>query len=153
MAKRYHIVVKTTQERLELVGPLIAGWWSRPDDELGRRMPGEFLLDTGAHGAMIDSEAAEALQLVARGTREIHGIHGYGSLLQYSARMTLQAQDVDGSHCLFEQEIECVAVPGLAGRSRENAAQVIGILGRIFLRRAHLEIDGTCGAIRLIVQS
>ena len=144
--------MESPPERLALVGPLIHGWWSRHDDELGRRMPGDFLLDTGAFGSMIDAGIAEVLQLVPRGTREIHGIHGHGSLAQYSARMTLPAKDIEGKDRLFEQVIECVAVPGLSERSREDGAQVIGILGRMFLRRARLEIDGMTGAVRLIVQ-
>lgn len=75
---RYRIEVATTTARLRAVGPLIPGSWSRQSDELGREIRGEFLLDTGAYGAMIDQEIAEALQLTSQGMREIHGIHGYG---------------------------------------------------------------------------
>ena len=78
----WNITVESSPARLENVGPLIPGSWSRHDDELGRRMPGEFLLDTGAYGAMIDLDVAMELHLADRGTREIHGIHGYGSLRQ-----------------------------------------------------------------------
>lgn len=152
MTKQYRIFVESTPERLEQAGPLVPGWWSPQDDDLGRRMPGQFLLDTGAFGAMIDTEAALALQLSSHGNRAFHGIHGYGSLAQYLARVVLPAKGVDGGDCLFEQVIECFAVPGLTEKSRENGAHVIGILGRMFLRRSRLDIDGVTGRISLIVQ-
>jgi hypothetical protein len=148
----YRIIVDQKPEILKLSGPLIPGSWSRHDDELGRRMPGEFLLDTGAYGAMIDLEVALSLQLSSRGTREVHGIHGYGSLQQYLARLNLPAKDGDGKGCLFEQVMECVGVPGLTEKSRENGAPVIGILGRVFLQAARLEVDGGSGRIDLLIQ-
>ena len=120
MQKQIHILVELTPDRLERLGPVVPGWWSRPDDELGRRVTGEFFLDTGAYGAMIDSD--------------------------------VPAKDVDGGDCLFQQVIECLAVPGLTEKSRDNGAEVIGILGRGFLRWARLEIDGGTGRIALIIQ-
>ena len=148
-----HILVESSTQRLERVGPLIPGSWSRHDDELGRRMPGEFLIDTGAYGAMIDLDVAMTLQLAVRGAREIHGIHGYGSLQQYWAKLILPAKDSDGKDCLFEKEMECVGVPSLLEKNREHDARVIGILGRVFLQTAHLEIDGSAGRITLLVRN
>lgn len=145
----YRITVEQKPERLKLAGPLIPGSWSRHDDELGRKMPGKFLIDTGAYGAMIDSDVALSLQLHVRGTREIHGIHGYGLLQQYLAKLVLPAKDPDGKDCFFEQVMECVGVPSLLEKNREHDAQVIGILGRAFLQSAHLEIDGSAGRITL----
>ena len=147
--RAFRITVESTPQRLELAGPLIPGAWSRHDDELGRRMPGEFLIDTGAYGAMIDSDIAFSLQLHVRGTREIHGIHGYGSLQQYLAKLVLPAKDAEGKDCLFEQVMECAGVPSLLEKNREHDAQVIGILGRVFLQSARLEIDGGAGRITL----
>ena len=140
-------------QRMERVGPLIPGSWSRHDDEHGRRMPGEFLIDTGAYGAMIDLDVAMTLQLAVRGTREIHGIHGYGSLQQYLAKLALPAKDADGKDCLFEQVMECVGVPSLMEKNREHDVRVIGILGRMFLQSAHLEIDGSAGRITLFIRN
>jgi hypothetical protein len=148
----WQITVDSSPGRLESVGPLVPGSWSRHDDELGRRMPGEFLLDTGAYGAMIDLDVAIALQLADHGMREIHGIHGYGSLRQYLAKLVLPAKDGDAKSCLFEQVLECVAIPSLAEKSREHDAQVIGILGRIFLKSTHLDIDGITGRISLVIR-
>jgi hypothetical protein len=153
MPNHYSVRVQSTPQRLEQVGPLIPGWLSRHDDELGRRMPGEFLLDTGAYGAMIDADvAAAALGLTVRGTREVHGIHGYGVLQVYLARLVLAAKDPQGKECLFDQLIECVGVPALMQKSRENDAQVIGILGRMFLRSAVLNIDSSSGTVSLVIQ-
>lgn len=147
----WHIAVASSPDRLERAGPLIHGSWSRHDDELGRRMPGEFLIDTGAYGAMIDLDVATSLQLPVRGTREIHGIHGYGSLQQYLAKLILPAKDAGGNDCLFERVMECAGVPSLTEKNREHA-RVIGILGRAFLQAAHLEIDGNAGRIRLLLR-
>lgn len=145
----WRISVDSSAQRLELVGPLIPGAWSRHDDELGRQMPGEFLIDTGAYCAMSDLDIAMSLQLSLRGTREIHGIHGYGSLQRYLAKLVLPAKDQNDQDCLFEQVMECVGVPSLMEKNREHDAQVIGILGRVFLQSAHLEIDGSAGRITL----
>jgi hypothetical protein len=145
----HRITVEEPPERLKSIGPLIPGSWSRHDDELGREARGEFLIDTGAYGAMIDYDVAVSLQLRQQGTREIHGIHGYGTLQQYLARVRLPAKTASGADSYFEQVMECVGVPALLEKSREQNAQVIGILGRAFLQRAYLEIDSKTGRIVL----
>ena len=145
----HRITVEEPPERLKSIGPLIPGSWSRHDDELGREARGEFLIDTGAYGAMIDYAVAVSLQLREQGTREIHGIHGYGTLQQYLARVRLPAKTASGADSYFEQVMECVGVPALLEKSREQNAQIIGILGRAFLQTACLEIDGKIGRIVL----
>jgi hypothetical protein len=147
------VSVESSPQRLERVGPLIPGSWARHDDQLGRQMPGEFLLDTGAYGAMIDLDVAMSLQLAVRGTREIHGIHGYGSLQQYLAKLVLPAKNAGGKDCFFQQVMECVGVPSLLEKNREHDANVIGILGRVFLQSAKLEIDGSAGRIILLIST
>jgi hypothetical protein len=139
---RYQIISESTALRLEQVGPLIPGAWNRHDDELGRELRGEFLIDTGAYGAMIDLDVAEALQLSLQGTREVHGIHGYGTLQQFLGRISLSALDCVGGRMLFTSVIECVGVPSLREKNIEHGVEVIGILGRMFLRCAELRIDG-----------
>jgi len=145
----HRITVEELPERLKTIGPLIPGSWSRHDDELGREARGEFLIDTGAYGAMIDDDVAVSLQLRQQGTREIHGIHGYGTLQQYLARVRLPAKTASGADSYFEQVMECVGVPALLEKSREQNAHVIGILGRAFLQAAYLEIDSKTGRIVL----
>jgi len=145
----HRITVEEPPERLKSIGPLIPGSWSRHDDELGREARGEFLIDTGAYGAMIDYDVAVSLQLRQQGTREIHGIHGYGTLQQYLARVRLPAKTASGADSYFEQVMECVGVPALLEKSREQNAHVIGILGRAFLQAAYLEIDSKTGQIVL----
>src|SRR5437762_8764908 len=143
----HRITVDEAPERLKSIGPLIPVSWSRHDDELGREARGEFLIDTGAYGAMIDDDVAVSLQLREQGTREIHGIHGYGTLQQYLARVRLPAKTASGADSYFEQVMECVGVPALLEKSREQNAHVIGILGRAFLQAAYLEIDSKTGRI------
>ena len=146
---RYRIVAQSSRQRVELVGPLISGSWSRHDDELGREVRGEFLIDTGAYGAMIDVEVAESLQLSLRGSREVHGIHGYGSLQQFRGRVSLPALDESGNSTVFTRVAECVAVPSLSAKNREHGVEVIGILGRLFLRGSRLTIDAVSGRVEL----
>ena len=145
----YRITVEEVPERLKSIGPLIPGSCSRHDDELGREARGEFLIDTGAYGAMIDDDVAVSLQLRQQGTREIHGIHGYGTLQQYLARVRLPAKTASAADSYFEQVMECIGVPALLEKSREQNAHVIGILGRAFLQAAYLEIDSKTGRIVL----
>lgn len=147
--RRYHIEVVSSAQRLNSVGPLIPGAWSRQSNELGREIRGEFLIDTGAYGAMIDLEIAEALSLTPQGTRDIHGIHGYGRLQQYLGRVSLPAIDTDGRRTAYSVVIDCVGVPSLREKNREHGADVIGILGRIFLGNSRLLIDGATGKVEL----
>lgn len=146
---KYGITADTSPDRITYVGPLIPGSWSRHDDELGREVRGEFLIDTGAYGAIIDIEVAELLQLPLRGSLEIHGIHGYGQLQQFFARISLPALDDGGSRTVFTATLECVAVPSLSAKNREHGVEVIGILGRTFLRGSRLTIDGVGGRVEL----
>jgi hypothetical protein len=146
---RYRIEVDSSAQRLNSVGPLIPGAWSRQSDELGREIRGEFLIDTGAYGAMIDLEIAEALSLTLQGTREVHGIHGYGRLQQYLGRVSLPAFDAEGRRTAYSVVIECVGVPALRDKNREHGADIIGILGRMFLGNSRLVIDGATGRIEL----
>ena len=112
-------------------------------------MRGEFLIDTGAYGAMIDLDVAELLQMPLQGSREVHGIHGYGRLQQFLGRVSLPALDDGGSRTVFTATIECVAVPSLSVKNREHGVEVIGILGRMFLRGSRLTIDGVSGRVEL----
>lgn len=150
---RYRIEADSSAQRLNSVGPLIPGAWSRQSDELGREIRGEFLIDTGAYGAMIDLEIAEALQLTLQGTREVHGIHGYGHLQQYLGRVSLPALDAEGRRTFYSAVIECVGVPSLRDKNREHGADVIGILGRMFLRNARFSIDGVTGNVELQIEA
>ena len=146
---RCTISIASTAQILEQIGPLVAGSWSRHDDELGREVRGELLIDTGAYGAMIDLEVAEALNLSLQGTREVHGIHGYGRLRQFVGQVSLPARDRDGNRALYIAVIECVGVPSLRDKNREHGVEVIGILGRLFLRGSRLTVDAASGIVEV----
>jgi predicted aspartyl protease len=149
--KKYVIRADISIERLAETGPVVSGSWARQHDELGREIKGEFLIDTGAYGAMIDLAAAEMLPLSPLGTRAVHGIHGYGMLQLYLGRVYLPAVDVDGNRTLYSTVLECVGVPSLREKSREHRADVIGILGRIFLRNASFTVDHLAGKLELVI--
>ena len=148
---KYTISIDSARERMVDVGPLVRGSWSREHDELGREISGEFLIDTGAYGAMIDLAVAEMLALSPRGTRAVHGIHGYGSLQLYLGRVSLPALDAEGGPAIFSAVFECVGVPSLREKSFEHQADVIGILGRVFLRNASVTVDNLSGKLELVI--
>jgi len=149
--QKYIIRLDSSPERLVEAGPLLRGSWGREHDDLGREIKGEFLIDTGAFGAMIDLAVAEMLGLWPRGTRTVHGIHGYGALQLYSARVSLPAKDAADQPTVYTTVIECVGVPSLREKSFEQRADVIGILGRQFLGHARLAVDHRTGNVELII--
>ncbi|HEX6176200.1 MAG TPA: hypothetical protein VF089_19495 [Candidatus Binatia bacterium] len=149
---RYTISINLAPERLLYAGPLIPGAWRHPrDQEEAGSVGGEILVDTGAFGAMIDVDAVGRLRLPIFGTKEIHGIHGYGSVSCYQAKLVLPAKDPMGEDCKFIKIIECIGVPSLTEKNREHGVKVIGIIGRQFLQDVHLEIDGATGKLKLLV--
>ena len=145
--------IDSKPERLVEAGPLVRGSWSREHDDLGREIKGEFLIDTGAYGAMIDLAVAEMLQLTPLGTRAVHGIHGYGTLQLYLGRVAMPAVDEAGNSALYSTVIECVGVPALREKSFEQRVDVIGILGRLFLRQARVTVDHVSGTLELVIES
>jgi len=152
--ERYRISLDPGAERLFSAGPLIPGSWSHPrNEENGRAIEGHLLVDTGAYGAMIDLDVANALALPSRGVQEIHGIHGYGTLGRYQAKLTLPARDIEGHERDFMTIMDCVAVPALVEKNREHGIKLIGILGRVFLKFARIEIDFTSGKLNLLIKN
>jgi predicted aspartyl protease len=152
MAGQYTISINLPPERLLYGGPLIPGAWRHArDEEEGGEVGGEILIDTGAFAAMIDLDVAQRLRLPMRGKKEIHGIHGYGSVSCYQAKLVLPAKDPIGEECTFIKIIECIAVPSLTEKNLEHGVNVIGIIGRQFLQNVQLEIDGATGKLKLLV--
>lgn len=148
----YTISVEAAPKRLLYAGPLIPGYWDQPQGQSSTgAASGEILIDTGAFGAMIDLEVADRLSLPILGMKEIHGIHGYGTVRCYQAKLVLPAKDPTGEDCKFTKTIECIGVPSLTDKNKEHGADVIGILGRQFLQNAHLEINGITGNLKLLV--
>jgi predicted aspartyl protease len=148
----YTISADAAPERLLVAGPLIPGYWSHPQIEgSAGAVGGEILIDTGAFGAMIDLEVADRLSLPMLGVKEIHGIHGYGTVRCYQAKLVLPAKDPIGEDYKFIKMIDCVGVPSLTEKNKEHDVNLIGILGRKFLQFAHLEIDGATGKLKLLL--
>ena len=65
--------------------------------------------------------------------------------------MYLPAVDADGKPMLYSTVLECVGVPSLREKSYEHRADVIGILGRIFLRNASFTVDHLAGKLELVI--
>jgi hypothetical protein len=151
--EKYIVRIDNNPERLVEAGPLVQGSWSREHDDLGREIRGEFLIDTGAYGAMIDHAVAEMLGLWPRGSRAVHGIHGYGTLQLYLGRVSLPAVDDAGNAAIYSTVLECVGVPALREKSFEHRSDVIGILGRVFLRSASVTVDNLSGKLELTIVS
>jgi predicted aspartyl protease len=150
--RQYTISINLSPEHLLYAGPLIPGAWRHPrDEEEAGAVGGEILIDTGAFGAMIDVDAADRLRLPVLGTKEIHGIHGYGTVSCYQAKLILAAKDPVGEDCEFTTIIECIGVPSLTEKNREHGVNVIGIIGRQFLQNVQLEIDGATGKLKLLI--
>ena len=63
--------------------------------------------------------------------------------------MYLPAVDMDGKPTLYSTVLECVGVPSLREKSHEHRADIIGILGRIFLRNASFTVDHLAGKLEL----
>ena len=147
------ITVTIAPERLRRVGPLVPGVWSHPIlGESGREVRGEFLLDTGAYGAMIDRDVADSLVLPQRGMKRVQGIHGSGRLPQYQAQLILPTENVDGMRSVFTMMLDCVGIPSLRQKNLEHEVEIIGILGRQFLAATHMTIDGSTGNIIIRIQ-
>ncbi len=149
-AWQYSISAVLDRALLRSVGPLIPGALRHSEPARSdREISGSFLIDTGAFGAMIDLEVAGSLELPIVGAREVHGIHGYGTLQQYQARLVLPAQDPSGKSCSYTKVIDCLGIPSLVEKNQEHNVAMIGILGRMFLQFVHLEIDGIDGQLSL----
>lgn len=152
MKQQQTITIAIAPERLKRVGPVIPGVWSHPTlGESGREVRGEFLIDTGAYGAMIDAEVAQSLVLPQRGMKRIQGIHGSGRLPEYHAGLILPTEDGAGGRSSYWTMLDCIGIPALRQKNLEHGVEIIGILGREFLAAARLEVDGITGDIRIVI--
>ena len=68
-------------------------------------------------------------------------------------RVSMPAVDEAGNSALYSTVIECVGVPALREKSFEQRADVIGILGRLFLRQARITVDHLSGKLELVIES
>jgi hypothetical protein len=67
--------------------------------------------------------------------------------------VSLPALDAEGRRTFYSAVIECVGVLSLRDKNREHGADVIGILGRMFLRNARFSIDGVTGNVELQIEA
>jgi hypothetical protein len=158
---------------LEHVGPLVVAEWSVPKslaDQLvaeGKPVPppvvGHVLVDTGARKTGIAQHTAEMLSLTSIGTASSFGAHGPQESVRYCADFTLRIIDLPTGKALavtFEDH-EVLGIPkmkesfdqfGLRDPSG-NLLNVIGILGREFLRHTKLTYNGPAGTVEFEIDT
>ena len=146
----YEILAATSPPQWRKLGSLVPGAWVHPDaPDQSRQVRGLLLVDTGAAGVVIDESLAVQLRLSHEGTTNVHGAHGSGELKTYLAKLLLPARDSAGSDVLFACPIVCTGTPQLLQRHQKLGAEVIGILGRLFLQFCSIEVDGMTGETRV----
>ena len=160
-------------QHLENVGLLVVAEWCVPKslaDQLtaeGKTVPppvvGHVLVDTGARKTGIAQHTAETLGLTSIGTASSFGAHGAQESLRYRANFTLRIVDPTSGKALevtFEDH-EVLGIPkmkesfdqfGLRDQTG-NLLNVIGILGREFLRHARLVYDGPRGIVEFEIDT
>lgn len=148
MAWDQQINVEMAPRLLLRSGPLIPGAWQHPEFQ-GPVIEGEFLLDTGSGGAMIDNSVAERLGLPALRKTSVWGAHGRGSLTKYNVCMLLTARQKNGGATRLRMPIECAGAPGLTEGHSKHGTNVIGVIGRNLLQFCDLRINGLTGRISL----
>jgi hypothetical protein len=151
---------------LEQLGPLVLAEWSVPRslaDQLtleGKPVPssvmGHVLVDTGAGKTGIAQHTAEELHLTPLGTASSFGAHGEQESTRYCANFTLRIADPAGKMLSISfEDHEVLGIPKMKESFdrfgiRDQTGKllnVIGVLGREFLRHAKLVYDGPRGTI------
>ena len=151
---------------LEQVGALVIAEWSVPKslaEQLSREgkpvphpVAGHVLVDTGAGKTSIAQHTAEQLGLTPTGTSSSFGAHGQQESVRYRADFTLRIIDSDGktlSVCFEDHEV--MGIPKMKESFDQfglrdpngNLVNVIGVLGREFLRHAKLTYNGPQGTV------
>lgn len=158
-------VSQNFKARTDLVkfGPLIkAQWQVDPDTQkeltlrgwpIPKPVEGYMLVDTGAYSTVIDSDVAKEMGLVPTGRETISGIGGEGLTYKYLAQIFLFVGDVHGAGVAISLHNEFVS--GNIRKLHEmrkltepdgTPIQVIGLLGRDFLKFATLTYKGSDGS-------
>lgn len=151
---------------LEMVGPMLRATWSIPPKieaayQMTRRNPpppveGYVLIDTGAVRTSIAQAAVDELGLESATWERAHGTGGDHQATIYLAQLSLALASDEENDTYMSAVVPAMAVPGLSGslELREDdgePAQVIGLLGRDFLRNVVLTYDGPSGRFRIEV--
>jgi hypothetical protein len=153
--------MRTDRRSLRDCGPVVTGWFGKPSNSSNIDVNDAqcFLIDTGARSIGIDAGLASALKLNLVRSRRVHGASGQHSINEYLATLYLPTVDASGRQGLFRAPVEVAAINSLATahtqtkilRADGQPAQVVGVLGRIFLQYCEMSYDGRVGEITLKV--
>lgn len=148
------------------LGPMAAAVWSVPSQRVaaltaeGKAIPppvtGHLLVDTGATGTCIALHAAEQLGLKPHATTPNHGAHGEHESQIFLVHFSLAIRDGNGPLLAIEREMSVPAIPDmqlayakLQVQMNGQPLNVIGVLGRDFLRHARMTYDGPRGIVEI----
>ena len=158
-----------SHEALGNIGPLIRAEWHVPAElantlrrqlkKVPKPVTGYMLIDTGAGATAIAEHAAQQLELNVIGMTPNFGVAGLQSLNRYYARFAMliagrrpptkvitREFSVCGTKELdkYSEQLTNLGLPGY-----KHPINLIGLLGRDFLRSARLTYDGPAKTFKL----
>lgn len=113
---------------------------------------GAILLDTGADGTSISADVANELGLTPTRMARGFGAGGEHHLPVFLATIGLNIEDpVSGKGTSIAWEQEALGIPSLGAGRRVKCngedLEIVGLLGRDFLRACRFVYDGTAGTM------
>ena len=159
-----------TPDALQVVGPLVKGVWSVPGAlasrliAAGRPVPppvvGRLLVDTGATVTSISLDVSTQLGLQQIDVGQSYGAHGLQANRIFHAHLTIGI-GVEGSDVRTEirSDLRVAGIPEMNSLfqkmgvmdGNQDGGELIGLLGRDFLKHAILTYDGPRGVVRVQV--
>lgn len=147
---------------LRSVGPLILATWSVPTmlanqltaegKVVSAPVLGALLLDTGASGTCISSQAAQMLGLQPTRLQRGFGAGGEHENPVYLAKLEISITDhKTGVQTMFGWEQEVQGIPDLHRHTtvmvQGAPVQLVGLLGRDILQHCRVEYEGPSGTL------
>ena len=146
-------------QNLRRDGPLLDGWFNYPSQSRPSRPEGVayVLVDTGSPNIAIDEELARTLGLPQLEPEKTQGVDGQFEADMFMAKLCIPMVSADSQPFLFAINIPVFSVRDLV-KSHEDImnpqgkpAQVVGVIGRVFLQFCKITYDGRSGHMRLVV--
>jgi Aspartyl protease len=149
-------------EFLQRCGPMMVGSWWLPQAlaqvraASGKSIPppkkGAILIDTGADGTCISESVARGLGLHPTRSQRGYGAGGEHQLPVFLAAIEIEIKDPASNRATrIGWEQEALGIPSLGAARKVNCdgvdLEIIGLLGRDFLRFCRVVYDGPAGTI------
>lgn len=139
---------------------MIGSWWlpqayAQSRAAAGETIPppktGAILIDTGADGTAISASVARELGLRPTRIQQGFGAGGEHQLPVFLATIELEITDPSGASTKIGWEQEALGIPSLGAGRRVicdgESMEIIGLLGRDFLRFCRVVYDGAEGTL------